>query len=86
MGDEVGGVFGGVDGEGARDDEERLGEFADGELFPGPDGHGEFLQVDVQGRFHRAAAGDDAPALERPLDGGQGVVHRALHFVELVVV
>ena len=35
LGDEVGGVFGGVDGEGAGDDEEGLGEFADGELFAG---------------------------------------------------
>jgi len=33
LGDKVGGVFGGVDGEGAGDDEEGLGEFANGELF-----------------------------------------------------
>lgn len=33
--DEVGGVFGGVEGEGAGDDEQGLGEFADGELFAG---------------------------------------------------
>ena len=33
LGDELGGVDGGVDGEGFGDDEERLGEFADGELF-----------------------------------------------------
>ena len=35
LGDEVGGVFGGVDSEGAGDDEEGLGEFADGKLFAG---------------------------------------------------
>ena len=35
LGDEVGRVFGGVDGEGAGNDEEGLGEFADGELFAG---------------------------------------------------
>lgn len=33
LGDEVRGVFCGVYGEGARDYEEGLGEFADGELF-----------------------------------------------------
>lgn len=35
LGDEVGGIFCCVDGEGAGDDEEGLGEFADGELFAG---------------------------------------------------
>jgi len=40
LGDEVGGVFGGVDGEGAGDDEEGLREFADGELFAGALGLG----------------------------------------------
>lgn len=33
LGDEVGGVFGGVDGEGGRDCEEGGGEGCDGELF-----------------------------------------------------
>lgn len=40
LGDKVGGVFGGVDGEGARDDEEGLGELADCELFAGALGLG----------------------------------------------
>ena len=35
FGNEVGGVFGGVYGEGAGDYEEGLGEFTDGELFAG---------------------------------------------------
>ena len=47
LGDEVGGVFCCVDGEGAGDDEEGLGEFANGELFPGSDCDGKFFEVDV---------------------------------------
>jgi len=35
LGDELDGVFGGVDGEGFGDDEEGGGEFAYGELFAG---------------------------------------------------
>jgi hypothetical protein len=35
LGDELGGVLGGVDCEGFGDDEEGLGEFADGELLAG---------------------------------------------------
>ena len=86
LGDEVGGVLGSVDGKGAGDDEEGLRELADGELFAGADGDGEFFEVDVEGSFDGTAAGDDRAGFEGAFDGGQGVVHRALHFVELVVV
>ncbi len=47
LSDEIGRVFGGVDGEGAGDNEEGLGEFADGELFARPDCDGEFFEVDM---------------------------------------
>ena len=86
LGDEVGGVFCGVNGEGAGDDEEGLREFADGELFAGTDCDGEFFEVDVEGCFDRAAAWDDGAAFEGAFDGGEGVVDGALHFVEVVVV
>ena len=33
FGNEVGGVFGGIDGEGTGDDKQGLGEFTNGELF-----------------------------------------------------
>lgn len=35
LGDEVGRVFGGIDGKGLRDGEEGRGEFGDGKLFSG---------------------------------------------------
>lgn len=44
------------------------------------------LEVDGQGRLNRSTTGNDAPALQRPLDDAQGVMQRPLHLVEHVVV
>ena len=86
LGDEFGAVFGGVCGQGFGDDEQCLRELANGQLFAAADREGEFFEVDVQCRFHGAAAGHDGTRFEGPFDGREGVVDRAFHFVQLVFV
>ena len=46
LGNEIGRIFGGVDGELFGDDEEGGGEFSDGELFPGANGGGKVFEID----------------------------------------
>ena len=56
LGDEVRGVFGGVDREGAGDDEKGLSEFADGELFARALGRSQWVARGLGWRDERVAS------------------------------
>mmetsp|Transcript_45445 Transcript_45445/g.119380 ORF Transcript_45445/g.119380 Transcript_45445/m.119380 type:complete len:207 (+) Transcript_45445:186-806(+) len=82
LGDHVGRVLRGVDGELLRDHEHRGGELGDRELLARAERRRKVLEVDGQRRLDAAAARHDARRLERALDGAEGVVQRALDLVE----